>query len=164
VLVCAGVACETEARTRWEEGKPDEYYFLETFGSAVVEALMATANGVICAAAEREGWTAVPHYSPGFAGWNVAEQVPLFAIVAGGAAAVTWPEPVEVLSSGMLKPKKSQLALIGLRRRAPGETAAPATSPCAACALADCAYRRRAFRRLQMGSASLVGGETVSLS
>src|SRR5208282_133944 len=39
VAVSAGRACEEQARLLWGESKPDEYYFLEVFGSAVVEHL-----------------------------------------------------------------------------------------------------------------------------
>src|SRR5512142_2618665 len=34
VAVSAGPECEAKARALWEEGKPDEYYFLEIYGSA----------------------------------------------------------------------------------------------------------------------------------
>ncbi len=145
VAVSAGAACEEEAQRLWREGKPDEYFFLETLGSAVVEQLIATASGKICDEAERDGWTAVPHYSPGYSGWNVADQVELFARIQRGAIAA-WPEPLEVLSSGMLRPKKSLLAIVGLRRRsaAAGEGGRP--SPCTTCSLERCQYRRRPYR------------------
>ncbi len=39
VAVGAGPEAEEEARRRWEDEKPDEYFFLEMFGSAVVEHL-----------------------------------------------------------------------------------------------------------------------------
>src|SRR4051794_31311583 len=48
VAVCAGRGCEEYARQLWQEGKPDEYFFMEMFGSAVVEHLMATMSGRIC--------------------------------------------------------------------------------------------------------------------
>src|SRR5690242_15827126 len=35
--VSAGPELEQEAQKLWREEKPDEYFFLETFGSAVVE-------------------------------------------------------------------------------------------------------------------------------
>src|SRR5215468_1051514 len=52
VAVSAGPECETQARQCWEEGKPDEYFFLEMFGSAVVEHLVTQAAGKICAWAD----------------------------------------------------------------------------------------------------------------
>jgi hypothetical protein len=145
IAVSAGPECENEARQRWEAAKPDEYFFLEMFGSAVVEQLVAATNGRVCDLAERAGLMAVPHYSPGYAGWDVAEQNKLFALIAGSATRPL-PGPLEVLSSGMLRPKKSLLAVIGLApavARAPG--AAPAV-PCEGCAFSPCQYRRRPYR------------------
>ena len=37
VAVSAGPELEEEAQARWRDAKPDEYFFLEIFGSAVVE-------------------------------------------------------------------------------------------------------------------------------
>src|SRR5688572_13193070 len=62
VAVSAGRACEEHARQLWQESKPDEYFFLEIFGSAVVEHLLASLSGRICDQADREGLIAVPHY------------------------------------------------------------------------------------------------------
>src|SRR3954454_2122807 len=86
VAVSAGHACEDHARQLWQDAKPDEYFFLEVFGSAVVEHLVATLSGRICDLAEREGLMAVPHYSPGYTGWNVADQNKLFELIAHGMA------------------------------------------------------------------------------
>src|ERR1035438_3312231 len=42
--VSAGPEIEREAQRLWREEKPDEYYFLEVLGSAVVERLTAMAG------------------------------------------------------------------------------------------------------------------------
>jgi len=145
VAASAGGACETHARRLWEEGKPDEYFFLEVLGSAVVEHLVAGASGHVCDLAARDGLIAVPHYSPGYAGWNVADQHRLWALIAGDGAA-PGPEPLEVLPSGMLRPKKSQLAVLGLTARTAAALAAPRLVPCQLCGFAPCQYRRAAYR------------------
>ncbi|HEX7617866.1 MAG TPA: hypothetical protein VF480_04010, partial [Verrucomicrobiae bacterium] len=44
VVVSAGWECEEKARQLWQEGKPDEYFFLEMYGSAVVEHLVTAAS------------------------------------------------------------------------------------------------------------------------
>jgi hypothetical protein len=140
LAVSAGARCETVARQRWEEGKPDEYFFLEMFGSAVVEQLVADANGNLCALAEREGMSAVPHYSPGYTGWDVRDQPRLFEIISRRRR-MALPEPLDVLASGMLRPKKSLLAVVGLAPNVP--TRAEALSvPCTTCAFTPCSYRR----------------------
>lgn len=145
VAVSAGPECETHAHQLWQDAKPDEYFFLETFGSAVVEQLIAAASGRICDAAAHEKFIAVPHYSPGYAGWDVADQTQLFALLTRGARQPL-PGPLEVLSSGMLRPKKSLLAVVGLAPDSAAGRAALRATPCANCSLTPCAYRRAPYR------------------
>lgn len=141
VAVSAGPECEEHARRLWEESKPDEYFFLETFGSAVVEHLAGTTSGRVCEAGARDGLIAVPHYSPGYSGWDVVDQRRLFDLIKAGAGAAL-PGPVEVLESGMTRPKKSLLGVFGLTARTPESESASRATPCENCAFAPCAYRR----------------------
>ncbi len=54
VLVSAGSECEEKAKQLWQEGKPDEYFFLEIYGSGrVVEHLITTTGARICAWADQ---------------------------------------------------------------------------------------------------------------
>ncbi|HUR58465.1 MAG TPA: hypothetical protein VM029_12185, partial [Opitutaceae bacterium] len=140
-----GPSCEDYARQLWQESKPDEYFFLEIFGSAVVEHLVATMSGRICDLAEREGLMAIPHYSPGYTGWDIADQNRLLPLIRAGATQA-FPEPLEVLASGMLKPKKSLLAVFGLVPRTAEALAAPPLAPCDNCGFAPCSYRRAPYR------------------
>jgi len=141
----AGQECEEQARRLWSEGKPDEYFFLEVYGSALVEDLVARASGRICDLASHRGLMAVPHYSPGYAGWDVAEQNRLFELIVQGMSR-PFPGPLEVLPSGMLRPKKSLLAVFGLAP-ASAQPAAPATAtPCEGCSFSPCRYRRAPYR------------------
>ena len=48
VVASAGQEAEEEAQRLWLEEKPDEYFFLEVFGSAVVEHLMTMAGAALC--------------------------------------------------------------------------------------------------------------------
>ena len=129
VMVSAGRSCEDQARRLWEESKPDEYFFLEVYGSAVVEHLVAGVSGRVCSLAESEGLMAVPHYSPGYTGWDIADQGKLFELIMAGMAQPL-PEPLGVLPSGMLNPKKSLLAVVGLTARTSQNLAAsPASFP-----------------------------------
>lgn len=99
VAVSAGPEAETEAAVRWREEEPDRYFFLECYAAAVVETLLADA---------RKRLGVKRHLCPGYPGWPITDNQPLFAaLVAAGAMA----GPLEVLSSGMLSPKKSQLAV-----------------------------------------------------
>jgi hypothetical protein len=144
LAVSAGPACENQARQLWQESKPDEYFFLETYGSAVVERLVAMANSLVCAEAAETGCSALPHYSPGYNGWDVADQGALFERLVRGSR-VSWPTPLEVLSSGMLRPKKSLLGVIGLGPSSERD-AGPALAPCVQCSFSPCQYRRAAYR------------------
>ncbi len=145
VAVSAGRACEEHARQLWQDAKPDEYFFLEIFGSAVVEHLVATTSGRLCDLAERDGLMAIPHYSPGYNDWDVAEQNKLYDLLVLGAKQ-SWPEPLEVLSSGMLRPKKSLLGVFGLAPRDRRLLGAPQWTPCRNCSFAPCQYRRAPYR------------------
>ncbi len=139
--VCAGANVEAHARQLWDEGKPDEYFFFETLGSAVVEHLVTRTNDLLCHAAGAEGLFAVPHFSPGYFGWDVAEQGALFATL-NARRALPFPEDLTVLSSGMLRPKKALLGLVGLSTQ-PSQAG---TVPCERCALPRCDYRRAPYR------------------
>lgn len=145
VAVGAGRACEQNARELWEQQKPDEYFFLEIFGSAVVEHLVASMSGRICDLAERDDFMAVPHYSPGYAGWDVTDQHTLFDLIRRRQTQ-RWPEELDVLPSGMLRPKKSLLAVFGLAARTPATLNAPHLVPCEACSFNPCQYRRAPYR------------------
>jgi hypothetical protein len=144
VAASAGAGCEGAAKVLWDDAKPDEYFFLEIFGSAVVEHLVATISGRICELAEGDGLWAVPHYSPGYAGWDVSEQTMLHRLILQGST-IALPETLEVLSSGMLRPKKSLLAVVGLTEKA---TALPPghQAPCHHCSFSPCRYRRSPYR------------------
>src|SRR3984957_16300869 len=86
VAVSAGAECETYARECWEQGRPDEYFFLEMFGSAVVEYLVTHAAGRVCGWAEQNNMAVLPHYSPGYTGWPVSDQPKLWNAIRTGAS------------------------------------------------------------------------------
>lgn len=141
VAVSAGPECEAMAHQRWQDNKPDEYFFLETFGSAVVEQLIVVAGGRLCAWAEREGLAVLPHYSPGYSGWDIADQAGLWELIRPGPGQAL-PGALEVMSSGMLRPKKSQLAVFGLTREVERARRLAGLVPCKSCSLTGCQFRR----------------------
>ncbi len=105
VAVSAGKECEEKARQLWEESKPDEYFFMEIFGSAVVEHLVTIASGRICGWADENQMAALPHYSPGYSGWGVADQHQLWHLLRQ-TGAHHFDGRLEVMETGMLPPKK----------------------------------------------------------
>lgn len=138
----AGPEAEAEAARWWEQDEPDRYYFIESYASAVVEALIAEARGRLCAWADSRGSVLLPHYSPGYQGWTVGDQARVFSLLTERG---TSPGPLEVMSSGMLRPKKSQLAVFAL---APVGSAAAEPAdlvPCKYCAQRKCTFRREAY-------------------
>jgi hypothetical protein len=146
VAASAGPELEMEAQTRWLDGKPDEYFFLEAYGSAVVEHLVTMTGARICAWAEADGAAVLPHYSPGYPEWAIDEQQALHELI-GGTSRQTI--PIEVLESGMLRPKKSLLAVFGLTRHTDRVRRLTGLSPCEDCSFDRCQYRRAPYRRSQ---------------
>jgi hypothetical protein len=146
VAVSAGKECEEHARELWNEGKPDEYFFQESYGSAVVEQLITVASSRICAWADEHQMAALPHFSPGYSGWDIAEQLPFWSLVQKSFDG-KFPGELEVLDSGMLRPKKSLLAVIGLTREVEKAKHFQKLIPCEDCSLRDCRYRRAPYRR-----------------
>jgi len=82
----------------------------------------------------------LPHDSPGYPGWDVAEQGRLLGLL---QAAGNLPGNLEALESGALRPKKSLLAVFGLTRHTEGVRRLSETVACENCRLAACQYRRK---------------------
>jgi len=145
VAVSAGGECEERAQQLWRESKPDEYFFMEMFGSAVVEHLVAVASGRICGWADRHGAAALPHYSPGYSGWDISDQIKLWNLLRQ-IGARHFDSRLEVLETGMLQPKKSLLAVMGITRNLEKARVLARLIPCEACSLPNCQYRRAPYR------------------
>ncbi|MDI1248913.1 MAG: hypothetical protein PSV13_08625 [Lacunisphaera sp.] len=102
LVASAGPEAEAEAAVRWAAHEPDRYYFLECYAAATVEALLA---------AGRRRVGADKHLCPGYPGWPITDN---HALLAALRVANALPGPLTVLPSGMLSPKKSQLAVCAL--------------------------------------------------
>jgi len=146
VAASAGPDAEEEAQRLWQEGKPDEYFFLEVYGSAIVEHLITMAGARLCAWADARQMAVLPHYSPGYPDWPIDEQPRLLDVIRR-TRAQTSPIPVTVLDSGMLRPKKSLLAVFGLTRHTQRTQRLTALIPCENCSYLPCQYRRSPYRR-----------------
>ncbi|HTW78864.1 MAG TPA: hypothetical protein VME23_04875 [Terracidiphilus sp.] len=146
VAVGAGAEAEEEARRRWVEEKPDEYFFWEMYASAVVERLVTVAGARLCDWAEQRGMAVLPHYSPGYSEWDVAEQPRLLELLKQ-TRSEQFPSLVDVFETGMLRPKKTLLAVFGLTKNKDRFERLTNLIPCERCAYAPCQYRRAPFRR-----------------
>jgi hypothetical protein len=147
-LVSAGPELEVESQRLWKEEKPDEYFFLEIFGSAVVEHLTTMTGARLCAWAESRNLAVLPHYSPGYPEWEIDQQPRLLELLRR-TAHQPLPGNVEVLESGMLRPKKSLLAVFGLTAHTDRVRKLTDLVPCENCSFATCQYRRVPYRRAQ---------------
>jgi hypothetical protein len=141
VAVTAGKECEEKARQLWQEGKPDEYFFMEVYGSAVVEHLITTAGARFCEWADQHGMAILPHYSPGYPGWDIADQNNFLKLIRQKKSR-DFPEEIHVLDSGMLQPKKSLLALFGITSHVDRIQRLTTLIPCENCSIPACQYRR----------------------
>lgn len=146
VAVGAGPEAEEEARLRWSDEKPDEYFFLEVYGSAVVEYLTTLAGARLCDWAERRQMAILPHYSPGYPEWDVQEQ-PRFLDLLKRTRSEAFPSSVEAFDSGMLRPKKALLAAFGLTRHIERLQSLTTLVPCERCSFGPCQYRRAPYRK-----------------
>jgi hypothetical protein len=146
VAVSAGEELERTSAALWREEKPDEYFFLEIFGSAVVEHLVMVAGARLCAWGDGLPLAVLPHDSPGYPEWDIAEQPRLLARLRAGAG-IQWPAAIEALESGALTPKKSLLAVFGLTSHVDRVRRLTTLVPCQSCALAGCQYRRLPYER-----------------
>lgn len=146
VAVSAGAELEAEAQRRWADEKPDEYFFLEMYGAAVVEHLITGVGARLCTDAEQRGMSVLPRYSPGYPEWDISEQGRLLGLLSRVDDDPV-PGPLSALESGMLRPKKSLLAVFGLTHDAAGVRRRTDLIPCEQCSLPRCQYRRRAYGR-----------------
>jgi hypothetical protein len=146
VAVGAGLEAEEEAGRRWEDEKPDEYFFLEVFASAVVEHLATATGARLCGWAEERGMAVLPHYSPGYPEWDVGEQLRLLELMKR-TREEPFPSPVDVFDTGMLRPKKTLLAVFGLTRHTEHLCRLTNLIPCENCSFGPCQYRRAPYRR-----------------
>ena len=151
VAVSAGPELEEEAQARWRDGKPDEYFFLEVYGSAVVEHLVTMTGARLCAWADGESSAVLPHYSPGYPDWNIDEQGRLLELI---GRTYDGDFPMQVFESGMLQPKKSLLAVFGLTRHSDRVQRLTDLSPCENCSFIGCQYRRAPYRRARRTASS----------
>jgi len=149
VAITAGPEVDAETDRLWAAERPDEAFFLDRLATAVVERLVVRATTWLCREASAAGETALPHLSPGCGAWELEQQRPLWGwLVAdeGGARAPSI-SPFEMLESGMLKPKLSLLAVVGLTRDPVAAAANDPRSACRACDLTPCSFRRAPFAR-----------------
>jgi hypothetical protein len=149
--VSAGPETENEAQRFWQDEKPDEYFFLDIYASAVVEHLTMQLTARLCTVAQAHSISVLPHESPGYEQWDVGEQPKLLELILSAGAAQNLPA-LAAMESGMLRPRKSQLMVFGLTKQTRLSRALTDLSPCANCSFSPCRYRRDPLRRQPKGT------------
>ena len=128
-----GAPLERRVRELWEERELPLAVMLDSVGSAAVESLAEYTNDLLCQMAIPAGTKVTNRISPGYAGWDTAEQSALFALCPG--------EPVGVVlnESCVMTPGKSISFLVGV---GPNARVDHYFTQCRRCWMRDCAYRR----------------------
>jgi hypothetical protein len=144
VALSAGPEIEAAALDAWNAEKPDDYFFLETFGSAIVEHLTANTGARLCSWAEPRGLAVLPHYSPGYPEWDINEQPRLLDLIKK-CRSQKLPAALEAFDTGMLRPKKSLLALFGLTHKTELVRKLTDLTPCENCSYQPCQFRRSPY-------------------
>lgn len=107
LAVTAGGGVEEEASELFARGEWARATVVDAIGSEVAEALASRANRVIALQALRQGYRATKRFSPGFGGWDLADQAGLLTAVRAADAGI------ELTQGYMLHPRKSVTAVVG---------------------------------------------------
>lgn len=138
IAVSAGAEVDEASAAAWQDDRPDEGYFLERLGVAVVERLLFRTTLDFCQHSGQAGETLTPHLSPGCGRWELAQQHVLYTML--------FPEdergPISLLESGGLAPKNSLLAVAGITR---GAVVHSRTDGCRSCSHQKCGFRRAPY-------------------
>ena len=132
--VCTiGAALEAHVASLWQARELPLAMMLDSVGSGAVESLAEYVNDVLCQEGIAHGVNVTNRVSPGYGGWDVAEQRLLWRLCPGDAVGVTLNE------SAFMTPTKSITVLVGAGRAARVDDY---FSQCARCWMRECAYRR----------------------
>jgi hypothetical protein len=132
-ICTVGEAIETRVRALFDAREFPLAVMLDSVGSAAAESLAEYANDLLCQAALPEGLKVTNRVSPGYAGWDTAEQARLFRLCPGEPIGVTLNEAC------FMTPAKSISWLVGV---GPEARVDHYFTQCRRCWMRDCAYRR----------------------
>ena len=132
-ICTVGPAIEERVRALFDAREFPLAVMLDSVGSAAVESLAEHVNDLLCAAGLAEGTRVTNRISPGYAGWDTAEQRQLFALCGGEPIGVTLNEACFML------PAKTITLLVGV---GPAARVDHYFTQCRRCWMRDCAYRR----------------------
>ncbi len=132
--VCTvGGALERRVGELWEARELPLAVMLDSVGSGAVESLAEYVNDALCQEGIRRGVKVTNRISPGYGGWDLAQQAELFRLCPGNAIGVGLNDAL------FMTPVKSISLLAGA---GPAARVDHYFSQCARCWMRDCAYRR----------------------
>jgi hypothetical protein len=140
VATSAGHWVDEKVQSQWEE-RPDLAFVLDRLAATVVRELLQTMTLEFCKTAEQSGLRLLPPYSPGYKGWDLADQHTLLALIRGSGRGPS-PDELSLLHSGMIQPKNAQLSLFALSHDVVGKRPRD-FHPCHSCDLRGCQFRQK---------------------
>ena len=137
VFLCtAGPEIGIRSRAAMKDGDLLTGYVYDMIGSEVVEAAVDLMQESLQKAMAAEGKKITNRYSPGYCGWDVAEQHKLFQLMPDNYCGI------KLNDSALMNPEKSVSGFIGL-----GEHVRYNPYTCRLCDMKDCIYRRLKDKR-----------------
>ena len=133
LFVCtAGDGIGKEASRLMKAGDLMKGYIMDVIGSEMVESAMDTIQDVLSKELEKKGLFITDRYSPGYCGWNVAEQHKLFSFFPPNFCGIS------LTASALMQPIKSVSGVIGI-----GSQVKRRGYICEMCQMKDCIYRNK---------------------
>jgi len=132
-VVTIGEALERRAAELWEARELPLAMMLDSVGSGAVESLAEYVNDQLCGEGIARGVKVTNRVSPGYGGWDVAEQALLWRLCPGD------PIDVTINEACFMTPTKTITILVGA---GPDARVDDYFTQCARCWMRDCAYRR----------------------
>ena len=129
-LATAGPDIGEKSRRQMSDGDLLEGYISDVVGSEIVEAVADKMQEDLRLQAFASGFGITNRFSPGYCGWDVAEQHKLFSLMPDNYCGI------ELTESALMNPVKSVSGLIGIGKEARFQ---PYT--CNRCDSANCIYR-----------------------
>lgn len=137
-VVTIGDGLERHVAELWDRRELPLAAMLDSVGSGAAESLAEYVNDLLCQEGLARGLKVTNRISPGYAGWDVADQRRLFRLCPGTRAGIT------LNDACVMTPAKSISLLVGAGLAARVDHY---FSQCARCWMRDCAYRRAPMRR-----------------
>jgi hypothetical protein len=132
VFLCtAGPEIGIRSRAAMKDGDLLTGYVYDVIGSEVAEAAVDLMQDSLQEAISAEGKKITNRYSPGYCGWDVAEQHKLFQLMPDNYCGI------KLNDSALMNPEKSVSGFIGI-----GEHVRYNPYTCRLCDMKDCIYRK----------------------